>query len=135
MVMPKPTLLQTILGRPSQSYSFPAEKQYYSARDDLARAAAVDPAVFPAVEAAPPLPAVPYQKGSPSNGEIPLPYSSSTEQQITSDEDEDDDSDNDDFHTPFSSPPTSMLIDMPLSILAHHPDSLSPSRDDKSSSS
>ena len=135
MVMPKPTLLQTLLGRPSQSYSFPAEKQYYSARDVLARAAAVDPAVFPAVvEAAPPLPAVPYQKGSPSNGDITLPYACSTEQQITSDEDEDDDSDNDNFHTPFSSPPTSMLIDMPLSILVNDP-SPSLSKDDKSSSS
>ena len=114
--MPKPTLLQTLLGRPSQTYSFPVEKEYYSAKNDLARAAAV-------AEVAPPLPGVvAYQKGSPSNGDIPLPYSWST--------DDDDDSDDDVFHTPFSSPPTSMLIDMPLSIL----DPLSP-RDDKSSSS
>jgi hypothetical protein len=118
--MPKPTLLQTLLGRPSQTYSFPTEKEYYSAKNDLARAAAV-------AEVAPPLPGVgAYQKGSPSNGEIPLPYSWPTD-------DDDDDSDDDVFHTPFSSPPTSMLIDMPLSILPHH-DPLS-TRDDKSSSS
>jgi hypothetical protein len=37
--MTKPTLFQSILGRPSQSYSFPASKEYHSAKHDLLRAA------------------------------------------------------------------------------------------------
>ncbi|KAF8271734.1 hypothetical protein EI94DRAFT_1796846 [Lactarius quietus] len=135
--MPKPTLLQTLLGRPSQTYSFPAEKHYYSAKDDLARAAAVSPVTLPAavagipsavIEPAPPLPAVAYHEGSSSNGVILLPYS---DRHPDEDEEEEDD---DVFHTPFSSPPTSMFIDMPLSILPHDP-SPPHSRDDKSSSS
>src|SRR5437764_1144935 len=37
--MPKPTLVQTILGRPSQSYSLPAEKSayYHSTKPELFR--------------------------------------------------------------------------------------------------
>jgi hypothetical protein len=132
--MPKPTLLQSLLGRPSQTYSFPPEKQYYSARDVLARAAAVSPPVLRDIpsavsEPAPPQPAAAYQQGSPSNGDTPLPYSSRIHPQLTSPT-HDNDSDDDLFHTPFSSPPTSMLIDMPLSVLEPPL-----SRDDKSSSS
>ena len=37
--MTKPTLLQSILGRPSQSYSFPSNKEYYSTKHELLRAA------------------------------------------------------------------------------------------------
>ncbi|EED84416.1 predicted protein [Postia placenta Mad-698-R] len=37
--MPKPTLLQTLLGRPSQSYALPPPKDYHSAKNDLIRAA------------------------------------------------------------------------------------------------
>lgn len=118
MVMPKPTLLQSLLNRPSQTYSFPSEKQYYSAKDVLVRAAAVSPPL-PVAEPAPPLSAVANQN---SNGVSPLPYSCHTE--------EDNEQDDDVFHTPFSSPPTSMLIDMPLSVLDP-----TPSADDKSSSS
>lgn len=120
--MPKPTLLQSLLNRPSQTYSFPPEKQYYSAKDVIVRAAAVSPPV-PVAEAAPPLSAVIYQN---SNGDTPLPYSWHT----------DNDNDEEDvFHTPFSSPPTSMLIDMPLSVIEPQDKSPSPSSSSSSSSS
>ena len=33
--MPKPTLLQSILGRPSQTYYHPTEHEYHSTRDEL----------------------------------------------------------------------------------------------------
>ncbi|CCM03994.1 uncharacterized protein FIBRA_06150 [Fibroporia radiculosa] len=42
--MPKPTLLQSLLGRPSQSYSFPPQKDYHSSRTDLFRAASTSTA-------------------------------------------------------------------------------------------
>lgn len=38
--MAKPTLLQSLLNRPSQSYAHYAEKDYHSAKQDFARAAA-----------------------------------------------------------------------------------------------
>ncbi|KAF5357689.1 hypothetical protein D9758_007481 [Tetrapyrgos nigripes] len=38
--MTKPTLLQTLLGQPSQSYSFPKEKDYHSTKSHLRRVAA-----------------------------------------------------------------------------------------------
>lgn len=38
--MAKPTLLQALLNRPSQSYTNYAEKEYHSARQEFARAAA-----------------------------------------------------------------------------------------------
>ncbi|KAI0075398.1 hypothetical protein K474DRAFT_1396052 [Panus rudis PR-1116 ss-1] len=37
--MPKPTLIQTLLGRPSQSYHFPPERQYHSTKQDILRVA------------------------------------------------------------------------------------------------
>ncbi|KAK7471136.1 hypothetical protein VKT23_002548 [Stygiomarasmius scandens] len=37
--MAKPTLLQTLLGRPSQSYSFPKEKDYHSTKAHMRRVA------------------------------------------------------------------------------------------------
>ncbi|KAL7282021.1 LOW QUALITY PROTEIN: hypothetical protein ACG7TL_003488 [Trametes sanguinea] len=37
--MPKPTLLQTILGKPSQTYHHPQERDYHSTRDELFRIA------------------------------------------------------------------------------------------------
>jgi hypothetical protein len=146
--MPKPTLLQTLLGRPSQSYTFPPDKQHYSSKDDLARAAAAlalssscdAPPTFGHAEVAPLAPVERTtdtddkdddQKGMatvtvnrrglsaaavPSNKDIPQPFSApSPQQQITSDSD--DDSGEDIFYTPFSSPPTSMLIDPPLSFV------------------
>lgn len=33
--MPKPTLLQSILGRPSQTYHHPAQRDYHSTREEL----------------------------------------------------------------------------------------------------
>ncbi|RPD62062.1 hypothetical protein L227DRAFT_48575 [Lentinus tigrinus ALCF2SS1-6] len=33
--MPKPTLLQSILGRPSQSYNHPPERDYHSTRHEI----------------------------------------------------------------------------------------------------
>lgn len=118
--MPKPTLIQTLLGRPSQRYSFPAEKQYYSAKDDLVRAAAVGDTRSAVIEAAPPLPvpAVAYQTGGALSAC------------------DEDDSDNDDvFHTPFSSPPTSTYIDMPPRDDKSPPSSSSSSSASSSSSS
>ncbi|KAG5350192.1 hypothetical protein C0989_012305 [Termitomyces sp. Mn162] len=38
--MAKPTMLQSLLGRPSQTYSFPEEKVYYSTKRDMLRIAA-----------------------------------------------------------------------------------------------
>ena len=149
--MAKPTLLQSLLGRPSRTYAFPPERDHYSSKGDLARAAAAltfasDGAVaisssFGRTEVTPPLTGVEhYQKEAyprPNEG-IPLPRSPSP-QQITSDSDSsasDDDSADDVFYTPFSSPPTSMLIDPPISFLPPDPSSsLSPSPDDKSTSS
>ncbi|KAI0301853.1 hypothetical protein B0F90DRAFT_1925249 [Multifurca ochricompacta] len=174
--MPKPTLLQSLLGKPSQTYTFPPDKYYYSARNDFARAA-VAPSAVPAPT--PPSSAVTasstavtisdaaaataifgnntsfpveinsqlttftasgHKKGSgitqvssgsdyyPSNEGIPLPSSSSPQLQITlrqqpdlDSSDSDDDSENDVFHTPFSSPPTSMFIDSPVSLLPSNP--------------
>ncbi|KAK0467912.1 uncharacterized protein EV420DRAFT_1684796 [Desarmillaria tabescens] len=37
--MTKPTLVQTLLGRPSQTYSFPQDKHYYSSKAQLLRLA------------------------------------------------------------------------------------------------
>ena len=37
--MPKPTLLQSILGRPSQTYYHPSERDYHSTRSELYRIA------------------------------------------------------------------------------------------------
>ncbi|KAI0269300.1 hypothetical protein BC834DRAFT_967929 [Gloeopeniophorella convolvens] len=51
--MPKPTLLQSILGKPSQSYAFPPDKHYYSARHDFVRAAVAAQADAAAVAASP----------------------------------------------------------------------------------
>lgn len=116
--MPKPTLIQTLLGRPSQTYSFPSEKQYYSAKENFARAALGDNSSGVVIEAAP---------HHPSNGDLPLPSSHSTK--------EDDDSDDDVFHTPFSSPPTSVYIDMPLSIPSPPRDSSASSASSESSHS
>ena len=41
--MVKPTLLQTILGRPSQAYSLPPEKQYFSQKKQLLRTLHTEP--------------------------------------------------------------------------------------------
>ena len=149
--MVKPTLLQSLLGRPSRSYAFPPERQHYSSKGDLARAAAAltfasdaaaaTSSTFGRTEMPPPLTGVEhYQKETyprPNEG-IPLPRSSSPHQQLTSDSDssDDDDSADDVFYTPFSSPPTSMLLDPPIAFLPPDPSSsLSPSPDDKSTSS
>lgn len=37
--MTKPTLIQSILGRPSQTYHFPSDKDYHSSKPELMRAA------------------------------------------------------------------------------------------------
>lgn len=37
--MAKPTILQSLLGRPSQTYSFPEEKVYFSTKQDMVRIA------------------------------------------------------------------------------------------------
>ena len=140
--MPKPTLLQSLLGRPSRSYAFPVEKQYYSAKDDLARAAGAifNPAAATSsslgnTEVAAPL----TLSGSPSSNEgISLtPSSPPSHQQITSEftsTDSDDEEGDDVFYTPFSSPPTSMLIDPPVSFVPPDPSSSSSSSSSSSHS-
>lgn len=141
--MAKPTLLQSLLGRPSQSYAFPRERQHYSSKRDLARALASSSSSsssFGRTEVAPPVTGVEqFQKGKASyarpNEEIPLPLPSpeqiaSDSISISSDSDEDDQV----FYTPFSSPPTSMLVDPPIPFLPEDPSSSLPP-DDKSSSS
>lgn len=130
--MAKPTLLQSLLGRPSQSYAFPPERQRYSSKRDLARVAAslARSPSFGRTEVAPPLTGVDqFQKGKGSPNEVP--------QQITADSissDSDDDSADEVFYTPFSSPPTSMLVDPPIPFLPVDPSPSLPT-DDKSSSS
>ena len=163
--MPKPTLLQSLLGRPSQSYTFPPDRQYYSSKHDLARTAAALAFSSAKSDAAAPLGYTEvgplaaaerctdgyYQNGRPtvmvnrgglsgvpsSNEDVSLPFYLPPQHQITSDVnscDSDDDSGDELFYTPFSSPPTSMLIDPPISFVP--PDaSPSPPPDDKSSSS
>lgn len=37
--MPKPTIIQSLLHRPSQHYSFPAQKNYHSTKQELIRVA------------------------------------------------------------------------------------------------
>lgn len=37
--MAKPTIMQSLLGRPSQTYSFPEEKTYFSTKRDMVRIA------------------------------------------------------------------------------------------------
>jgi hypothetical protein len=141
--MAKPTLLQSLLGRPSQSYAFPRERQRYSSKGELARALARSSRT----EVAPPMTGVEQiQKGKGKatyarpDEDIPLPHAESAScQQIKSDSisissDSDDDSADQVFYTPFSSPPTSMLIDPPIPLLPSHP-SPSPPPDDKSTSS
>ena len=41
--MTKPSLIQSILGRPSQTYHFPSSKDYHSTKNDLLRAAGEAP--------------------------------------------------------------------------------------------
>ena len=160
--MPKPTLLQSLLGRPSQSYTFPPDRQYYSSKHDLARTAAALAFSSTKSDAAAPLghtevgPLVAAERSTDQNGratvtvnrgglsgvpssneDASLPFSPPPKHQITSDfnsSDSDDDSGDELFYTPFSSPPTSMLIDPPISFV---PPDASPSHspDDKSSSS
>jgi hypothetical protein len=132
--MAKPTLLQSLLGRPSQSYAFPRERQRYSSRRELARALASSSRG----EVAPPLRGVEqFQKGKGKasyarpNEEIPLPNSETASRYNSISSDSDDDSADEVFYTPFSSPPTSMLIDPPIPFIPSDP---SPP-DDKSSSS
>ena len=125
--MAKPTLLQSLLGRPSQSYAFPAERQHYSSKGDLARAFARSSS-----EVAPPMTG---EKGSDArpNEDIPLPISDSADS-TSIDSGDDSGEEEEVFYTPFSSPPTSMLIDPPIPFLPSDPSS-SPPPEDKSSSS
>ncbi|TFY61022.1 hypothetical protein EVJ58_g4771 [Rhodofomes roseus] len=74
--MPKPTIIQALLGRPSQHYSFPAEKNYYYTKHDLIRAATEDRHGSEAGpshrhSSASPTPASPSQPRSPTAREQP----------------------------------------------------------------
>jgi hypothetical protein len=145
--MAKPTLLQSLLGRPSQSYAFPRERQRYSSKRDLARALASSSPLGMAevAEVAPPLSGVErFQKGKGKasyarlDEDIPLPVRSP--QQIKSDSisissGSGEDSDEEVFYTPCSSPPTSMLIDPPIPFLPPDPSSSSASSSSSSSTS
>jgi hypothetical protein len=92
--MVKPTLLQSILGQPSQSYHIPSPKScrsgYYNSIPDVRRAALVTEDDHPKLEATLPLtaPVAP----------VPPSYSNSL----------DSDSEDDVFYTPYSSPRHSM---------------------------
>ena len=126
--MAKPTLLQSLLGRPSQSYAFPPERQRYSSKGDLARALASSSSLG-RTAVAPPLSGVEQIQASHArpDEDIPLPCAKSDSISISSESD--DDSTDQVFYTPLSSPPTSMLLDPPGPFLP------SPPPDDKSSSS
>ena len=50
--MPKPTLVQSILNRPSQTYHFPPTKEYHSTKRDIIRAVSQSEA-FPLAAAIP----------------------------------------------------------------------------------
>ncbi|KAF7799074.1 hypothetical protein EIP86_010304 [Pleurotus ostreatoroseus] len=74
MAMAKPTLFQSLLGRPSQSYHFPPSKEYYSTKPDLMRVATeTSPAPDIAPRTAPVLgPGSDYeQKSSASESSFP----------------------------------------------------------------
>jgi hypothetical protein len=139
--MAKPTLLQSLLGRPSQSYAFPRERQRYSSKGELARALASSAsASLGRTEVAPPVSGVErIQKGKGKaryarpNEDIPLPDSETASINADSISISSDSDDEEVFYTPFSSPPTSMLIDPPVPFLLSDPSSSPP--DDKSSSS
>jgi hypothetical protein len=137
--MPKPTLYQSLLGLPSQSYRFPARKDYYSAKSELLLAATRGNSLGNIEERTPLAEGSRSEHGRgssasrpSSNGEIRPPRNdhkkiTSNDEFNSSDSPDDDDSSDDDlFYTPLSSPPTSMFIptDTPL-----HPS------DDKASSS
>jgi hypothetical protein len=127
--MTKPTLLQSLLGRPSQSYAFPRERQRYSSKGELARALARSSSLGK-TELAPPLTVT---GGDARPKEVfPLPNSDTPDSTSI---DSDDDSAHDVFYTPFSSPPTSMLLDPPIPLLSSPDPSPSLPTDDKSSSS
>ena len=128
--MAKPTLLQSLLGRPSQSYAFPRERERYSSKGELARTLARSSSLGRSGEVAPPLTGV-KGRNARLNEDIPLPNPDPADSiSIDSDQDSADDV----FYTPFSSPPTSMLLDPPIPLFPQHPSSSTPP-DDKSSSS
>ncbi|KAA1466061.1 hypothetical protein DENSPDRAFT_830805 [Dentipellis sp. KUC8613] len=131
--MAKPTLLQSILGRPSQSYAFPAQKDYHSSKSELIRAAASHshphassrrstsgrPPVIHDPVIAPPPDVIP-----PQRLEQPHDHSETEDQDedefADADSSDDEDDDDDVFYTPQSSPntspATSMYIDASVTI-------------------
>jgi hypothetical protein len=121
--MPKPTLLQSVLGRPSQTYAFP------SARCDLSRTAATSRTSLPtAISNASLGNFVEYSpKGKPCRDLTSSPRQQITSSALNSTDSDSDNSGHEIFYTPLSSPPTSMFI--PPDVVSLHPS------DDKSSSS
>lgn len=136
--MAKPTLLQSLLGQPSQSYAFPPERERYSSKGELARVLARSSSLGKS-EVSPPLLTGEEKdnKGRDDrpNQDHPIPFTNSDSLDSISIDSDDDSGDNDVFYTPFSSPPTSMLLDPPIPVFSSVPASSLIPPDDKSSSS
>ncbi|KAG5639138.1 hypothetical protein H0H81_006397 [Sphagnurus paluster] len=98
--MAKPTMLQSLLGRPSQTYSFPQERVYFSTKQDMLRIAAE---THGRVEAET-IGERDELRFKPKTG---LPDSQVPNADV--DDDDDDDSEHDVFYTPNTSPRTSMV--------------------------
>ncbi|KAF8075875.1 hypothetical protein FPV67DRAFT_1469607 [Lyophyllum atratum] len=119
--MTKPTMLQSLLGRPSQSYSFPQEKVYYSTKQDMLRFAAETSQEAPS-QAAPMHDDAKPNAIKPTNDVRAL--TDTTRLPITElDDDDYDDGDSDDdvFYTPNTSPRTSMASTIAAPLRAPSP--------------
>ncbi|KAF5371968.1 hypothetical protein D9615_008079 [Tricholomella constricta] len=105
--MAKPTMLQSLLGRPSQTYSFPQEKVYHSTKQDMLRIATETHGQEPPQTAV-------VRDDEKSNAVKPthdVRATTDSKQLLitdTDEDDDDDDSDRDVFYTPNTSPRTSM---------------------------
>ncbi|KAG6900126.1 hypothetical protein C0993_002661 [Termitomyces sp. T159_Od127] len=112
--MAKPTILQSLLGRPSQTYSFPEEKVYYSNKRDMRRIAAETSEEHAMVDNDQPRIVAykePYQKqtnGVRAFNDTQLSNRVRDRGVSHADEGSDEDSDYDVFYTPNTSPRISM---------------------------
>ncbi|KIK65786.1 hypothetical protein GYMLUDRAFT_39314 [Collybiopsis luxurians FD-317 M1] len=115
--MAKPTMLQTLLGRPSQSYAFPQDKNYYSTKPHMLRVASEVKAQ--GKSEAQEMPSVPLQPSSPTTtvmGKNPLfchteAHENSShviDSHLPFNQDDQDSSEEDVFYTPNSTPRSSM---------------------------
>ncbi|GLB33283.1 hypothetical protein LshimejAT787_0101670 [Lyophyllum shimeji] len=117
--MTKPTVLQSLLGLPSQTYSFPPEKVYYSTKQDMLRVAAETKHQAPSQTTV--LRGDERPQGiKPAHDVRAQP---STQKLLITDLDEadDDDSDRDVFYTPNTSPRTSLASTIAAPLRAPSP--------------